>query len=229
MQDLIDEALACHQALARYYGLAIVAGSLPVAADTGGFYNRVHVVARDGAIGTQDKLLLTRVERATGVMRPGEGLRLFDIRGLRVGVILCYDSQFPLLAHALAQAGADLLVSPSCTHAVTGFNRVRIGCRARALENQCYSVQAPLVGGAAWLPLMASSRGRAGVFAPPDAGFPEDGIVAEARDEAPGWLWANLDLAAVRGLRDDGEVANFHDWSKQVTGVDRGVETVVLA
>ncbi len=228
MQDHIDEAMACHQELARGYGITIVAGSLPVAADSGGFYNRVHVVAPDGAVGAQDKLQLTRVEWATEVMTAGHRLRLFEINGLRLGVILCYDSQFPRFAHAVAQAGADLLVAPSCTHTAAGFNRVRIGSRARALENQVYSLQAPLVGDAAWLPLMAPSQGRAGVFSPPDTGFPADGIVADSADETPGWLWADLNVAAVRCLRDEGQVANFNDWARQQVAIERGVETLVL-
>jgi len=228
LQPWIPDVLALHRHLAHQHGVTIVAGSLPVASGVGGFVNRVHVVAPDGTVVAQDKRQLTRVEHATEVMVAGSRLRLVALGNVRVGVLLCYDAQFPLLGRALAQAGADVLLSPSCTHAATGFNRVRLGCRSRALENQCYSVQAPLVGRADWFALVRENTGRAGVFAPPDTGFPDDGVVAESANDGPGWLFSDLDLGAVRSLRDHGEVGNYNDWDSQYPTASAAVETVTL-
>lgn len=229
MQEFVPAALAWYRELARYYGMTIVAGSLPVGGDEDGFHNRVHVVGADGTTGVQDKLLLTRVERSTGVMTPGGQLRVFGLGTVRIGITLCYDCQFPLLGNAMARAGADVLIAPSCTHAATGFNRVRIGSRARAIENQCLTVQAPLVGDVDWLPLMATNHGRAGVFSPPDDGFPEDGVIAEGADQSPGWLWVDLDIEAARRLRAEGQVGNYDDWPHQHGVVAEAVERVTLA
>ena len=53
------------------------------------------------------------------------------------------------------------------------------------------------------------NTGRAGIFAPPDRGFPEDGILATA---ATGWTRAEIDLAALDRIRSDGEVRGRADW-----------------
>lgn len=228
MQPLLPDARALHRELAQAYGVVIVAGSLPVAVGADRFSNRVHVVAPNGAAGYQDKIQLTRLEQRTELMAAGTGLHVFDMDGVRFGIALCYDSQFPLLSHAMAEAGADLIVSPSCTHAATGFNRVRIGCRARALENQCYTAQAPLVGDVPWFPLMGTNVGRAGVFTPPDNGVPSDGILVEGTDDTPGWVVTDLDPALVQGLRRHGQVGNAADWVAQYQALATGVTAVSL-
>jgi predicted amidohydrolase len=89
-------------------------------------------------------------------------------------------------------------------------------------------VQAPLVGRADWFPLVRENTGRAGVFAPPDIGFPDDGVVAESANDGPGWLFSDLDLGAVRSLRDRGEVGNYNDWNSQHPAASAAVETVTL-
>ncbi|MCU7372935.1 hypothetical protein PEC18_19285 [Paucibacter sp. O1-1] len=89
----------------------------------------------DGQRFTQDKLTLTGFERACGVIEAGDALHVFDTAHGRIGVAICYDSEFPLYARALREAGVRLLV-PSCTDTPAGATRVRVGCQARALENQ---------------------------------------------------------------------------------------------
>ena len=228
MQPRIRDAIGLHRQLAREHGVVIVAGSMPVAVGDGRFCNRVHVFGPQGDDGCQDKIQLTRLEHRTELMAAGAGLHVFDTGGLGFGIALCYDSQFPLLGHAMAEAGADLILSPSCTHAATGFNRVRIGCRGRALENQCYTAQAPLIGEAAWFPLMAANVGRAGIFTPPDEGVPDDGILADAEDDAPGWLLADLDPATLQYLRSHGQVGNAGDWAAQHRALTSPVTRITL-
>lgn len=228
MQDAVADARDLHRDLARRSGVTIVAGSMPVAAADGRFVNRVHVFGPDGSEGHQDKLQLTRVEHRMAIMSPGSDLHVFDLAGLRFGISLCYDSQFPLLGHALAKAGADVILTPSCTHAETGFNRVRIGCRARSLENQCYTLQSVLVGDVPWFPIMATNVGRAGVFSPPDDGLPDDGILADGAEARPGWLITDLAPERTRRLRGEGQVGNFDDWERQYPAVAKPAGVVPL-
>ena len=101
---------------------------------------------------------------------------MFDTALGRIGVLICYDSEFPLLARAQIEAGAQLLLVPSCTDSLHGYWRVRLAAQARALEGQCYAIQAPLVGNAEWSPAIDINRGAAGIFGPPDGAFPDDGI-----------------------------------------------------
>ena len=158
--------------------------------------NRAVLYGPGGVIGHQDKQIMTRFEREHWDVVGAPGLRVFETELGRMGVLICYDSEFPLLGRQLAEAGVRILLVPSCTDTVAGFHRVRIGAMARALESQCVVVHAPTVGACDWLPALDENRGRAAVYAPPDGFWPETGIVAEGAMDAPGWLRAEVDLPA---------------------------------
>ncbi len=103
---------------------------------------------------------------------------------------------------------------PSCTDGLAGYHRVRIACAARALESQCYVVQAPTVGLAPWSIAVDENVGAAGVVAPADRGFPDDGVVALGELNEPGWLVADVDLAALDRVRAEGQVLGHRDWDR---------------
>jgi predicted amidohydrolase len=128
---------------------------------------------------------------------PGGPLRVFDTALGRIGVLICYDAEFPLLGRALIEAGVEILLVPSCTEALSGYSRVRIGAMARALEGQCVVVHSPTVGPAAWSPAVDMNTGAAAVYGPPDLGFPETGVLAQGELNAPGWVTAEIDRASV--------------------------------
>jgi len=104
---------------------------------------------------------------------------------------------------------------PSCTEALTGYWRVRIGAMARALEAQCVSVMASTVGAAGWSPAVDTNTGMGGIFGPPDTGFPATGVIAEGTLNIPGWTVAEMDLGAVAHVRTDGVVLNRRHWDDQ--------------
>ncbi|MDO5703780.1 MAG: carbon-nitrogen hydrolase family protein [Paracoccus sp. (in: a-proteobacteria)] len=197
--------------LARDHGCHILAASGPVF-DGPRPVNRAVLFGPGGRIGHQDKQVMTRFERETWDVTGAPGLRVFDTDLGRIGVLICYDSEFPLLGRALAEAGAELLLVPSCTDTVAGFNRVRIGAMARALENQCVVVHAPTVGDCDWSPAVDENRGRAAIYGPPDGLWPETGIIAEGEMDSPGWVFAEVDLARVRESREKGAVLPFRHW-----------------
>jgi predicted amidohydrolase len=157
---------------------------------------------------------MTPFERDWGIS-PGAGPRVFSTALGLIGVAICYDSEFPLLVRAMTEAGARLILIPSCTDKVSGFNRVRTAARARALENTCACVTSPTVGEAPWSPAVDVNTGMAGVFVPAEAGVSPNGILAEGRLDEPGWVYATIDLAALDRLRSSGEMRNDADWSKQ--------------
>ncbi|HEX6832477.1 MAG TPA: nitrilase-related carbon-nitrogen hydrolase, partial [Rudaea sp.] len=122
--------------LARTYGLTIVAGTFLLSMPNGRYRNRCYLFTPDGKHAFQDKLTLTGFELSAGAIEPGDALKVFDTRHGRIAVNVCYDCEFPLYARALAEAGARLLIVPSCTDTEAGATRVRVGCMARALENR---------------------------------------------------------------------------------------------
>lgn len=219
MQQYHDAFVETYASLARQYGVFVVAPSLPVKQGDG-FINRAYVFSPHGAMGFQDKRQMTRFEREEWIIQGGAGLKIFEAKiggeTIRFGIDICYDIEFPLIAHAQAAAGADLLLAPSCTDTLAGANRVLVGARARALENQIYVAVAPIVGDAAWSPAVDVNVGWAGVFATPDRGLPDDGVIAQGALNAPGWIYADLDFAALHRARDNAQVFTRRDWDGQM-------------
>jgi predicted amidohydrolase len=213
---LLPRVDALHAELAARFGVHILAASAPWQAPDGRFRNRARLFAPGGTVGVQDKLIMTRFEREEWGIVGGDALNLFDTALGRIGVCICYDSEFPLIARALVEAGAEILLVPSCTDSLHGYHRVRIGSQARALEGQCYTVQSPTVGTADWSPAVDVNRGAAAIYGPPDRGFPDDGVVAQGVLNQPGWVFADVDPAAVRAVRADGGVLNVAHWEEQL-------------
>jgi predicted amidohydrolase len=105
---------------------------------------------------------------------------------------------------------------------------VRTGAQARALENQCYVVHAPVVGEAPWSPAVDVNRGAAAVYGPPDKGFPPDGVVAIGELDRPGWVHAELDLDLLAAVRADGMVLNHRHWPEQANATIAPVEIAAV-
>jgi predicted amidohydrolase len=215
LQALRDGYLALHRRLAQQHGLYLLAGSFPWQSEALSFHNRAWFCSPRGRAEFQDKQIMTRFERERWGIGPGEPTKLFDTALGRIGVAICYDSEFPLAVRAQVAAGAQMLLIPSCTDALAGYHRVRIAARARALEAQCYSLLSPLVGEAPWSPAVDVNVGAAGFFGPPDLGFPDDGVLAEGILGEPAWLYAELDLSKVESVRTGGHVLNHLHWGEQ--------------
>jgi len=216
---LLPRVDALHAELARAHNLWILAGSAPRRRADGRFVNTARLFAPDGRSAHQDKLMMTRFEREDWGIVGGDRVNLFVTPLGRLAVLICYDSEFPLLARAAIEAGAEVLLVPSCTETLHGYWRVRLGSQARALEGQCYAVHCPTVGDVDWSPAMDHNRGAAGIYGPPDrhAGFamPQDGVLAIGEESAAQWVFADLDLAQIATLRADGGVLNARDWAEQ--------------
>lgn len=215
LQFYLGDYDAVYSALAKEYGVYILSGSAPVKLLDGGFVNRARLFAPSGASAYQQKNIMTRFEAEEWGISPSSGLSVFDTDAGKLGVAICYDSEFPLIGRALANAGAEILLAPSCTDTISGYHRVRIACAARALENQIFTVQSVTVGEARWSAAIDINTGAAGVFAPPDARFSADGMIAEGKLDAVQWVFADLDLDALARVREDGEVLNSRNWSLQ--------------
>lgn len=211
----IGDADDLHADLASKYGVHICAGSAPAYDSEQGVrpVNRARLFAPTGGRGVQDKQIMTRYERDPMDIVAGGPLQLFYTAIGKIGILICYDSEFPLLGRSLSEA--DLILAPSCTEALSGYWRVRIGAMARALENQCVSVMASLVGKAGWTDVANATTGMGGIFGPPDAGFPDTGVLAEGALNVPGWTYAEVDLGAIAHVRADGRVLNRTHWSEQ--------------
>ena len=214
VSDRVAQSNAVLAGLAQEFGVYILGGSAPVA-DAGQVVNRAPFFAPDGGQDHQDKQIMTRFECEDWGVSGGGPLKLFQTKLGKIGVLICYDSEFPLLARALVEAGAELILIPSCTEALEGYWRVRIGALARALEGQCVTVMASLVGDRPEILAVEENTGMGGVFGPPDMGFPPDAVMAEGVLNQPGWTYADVDMNAIRAVRADGHVLNMTHWQEQ--------------
>jgi predicted amidohydrolase len=228
MNDLLADVDAAHKVLAARHGVHILAASFPVRGADGRYRNTARLFTPGGAVGEQQKLIMTRFETEEWHISPGAPLRVFDTALGRIGVAICYDVEFPLLAREQAEAGAALILAPSCTERMSGYWRVRFGAQARALENQCHVVHAPTVGAAPWSPATEDNRGAAAVYAPPEADVMENGILAIGEMDRAQWVFADIDLEMAAKVRASGEVLNFHDWTAQGVSPMAPVEIVNL-
>lgn len=212
VSDRIADADRLHQRLAAEHGVHIVAASAPAATRTRPV-NRARLFAPGGQIGVQDKQIMTRFEREIWDVIPGGSLQIFDTALGRIGILICYDSEFPLLGRALSTC--DVIAVPSLTEALAGYWRVRTGSMARALENQCVTAMSSVVGEADWSEALGTCVGTGGIFCPMDTGFPSDGVLALGEIGAPGWTVAEVDIDAIANVRADGVVLNRADWDGQ--------------
>ena len=203
--------LAILRELARSHGVWLLAGSLPMRSDAR-TRNRAPLIDPRGRVAFQDKRVMTRFEAEHWGVQPGDPPAVFETPWGRLGIAICYDVEFPALVRAQVEAGAWLVLCPTCTDTLAGFNRVRLSARARALENQCYVAVAPTVGPAPWLGALDANRGYAAVFGPVDQGFPEDGVLARGELDQPGWVHATLERDRLDVVRASGGVLNHRDW-----------------
>lgn len=206
---------AFHSSLARQHGVYILAGSRPVPLEDGRIVNRAHLHAPSGNVAHQDKIVMTRFEREKWGIDGGSAIRAIRTEVGMIGISICYDVEFPMIARAQTEAGASLILAPSCTDSMQGYWRVRIGAQARALEGQCFVAQAPTVGMAPWSPVLDENYGAAGLFAPPDGDAPDDGVLALGTEGVDQWLTAEVDMQRVRTWRQDGAVRPFAHWPEQ--------------
>jgi predicted amidohydrolase len=211
---LAEERVAFHASLAAKHNVHILVGSGPAKHADGRFVNAAQLVTPKGGMGVQEKLIMTPFEHNWGVTA-GNPLRVFETALGKLAVLICYDSEFPLLARAAVEAGADAILVPSCTERISGYHRVRTGSAARALENTIVTVQSPTVGDAPWSPAVDFNVGAAGIYVPPEQGVSDTGVLAEGTLNAAQWVYAAADLAALRRLRTSGEMRNFGDWPAQ--------------
>jgi predicted amidohydrolase len=210
-----DALIGVMRDIAKGEKIFILGGTVPMRIGDK-IHNRAPFISATGALVFQDKQSMTRFEAEKWGITGGGGPKVFATPFGIIGVSICYDSEFPLHVRAQAAAGAKLILIPSCTDSVAGFNRVRLSARARAVENQFFSAMSPLVGTAPWSGAIDENRGYAGVYGPPDRGFPESGVLVRGEMDAPGLIFADIDLSLVDSVRRDGGVLNHRDWPDKI-------------
>lgn len=192
------------------YNINIITGSMPFVRK-GELYNVGYLCRRDGSIERYSKIHVTPNEvNAWGIVG-GHKLKVFDTDAGKIGILICYDSEFPELARILALEGMEILFVPFLTDTQNAYTRVKCCAQARAIENECYVVIAGGIGNLPKVHNMDIQYAQSGVFTPADFAFPTNGIKAETTPNTEMVLVSDLDLDALKKLRQHGSVRNMAD------------------
>ncbi|WP_026809639.1 carbon-nitrogen hydrolase family protein [Arenibacter latericius] len=201
--------------LAISYNINIITGSMPEVKD-GKLYNVGYLCKRDGTKERYEKLHVTPDEERVWGMQGGNQLKTFDTDCGKIGILICYDSEFPELSRLLADEGMDILFVPFLTDTQNGYSRVRNCAQARAIENECYVAIAGSVGNLPKVHNMDIQYAQSMVFTPCDFAFPANGIKAEATPNTEMILIVDLDLDLLTELNQFGSVRNLKDRRKDI-------------
>lgn len=196
--------------LALHYNINIITGSMPLLRD-GVLYNVGYLCRRDGSREEYEKLHVTPDEVKCWGMKGGNTLKSFDTDCGRIGVLICYDVEFPELPRHLTQQGMNILFVPFLTDTQNGFSRVELCARARAIENECYVAIAGSVGNLPKVHNMDIQYAQSSVFTPCDFAFPVNGVKAAATPNTEMIVIADVDLDLLHDLRHSGSVRNWKD------------------
>ncbi|AXP81666.1 (R)-stereoselective amidase [Mariniflexile rhizosphaerae] len=201
--------------LAISYNINIITGSMPeLRGDL--LYNVGYLCKRDGSTERYEKLHITPDESKVWGMQGGNELRTYDTDCGKIGILICYDSEFPELSRILADEGMDILFIPFLTDTQNGYSRVRHCAQARAIENECYVAIAGSVGNLPKVHNMDIQFAQSMVFTPCDFAFPANGIKAEATTNTEMILIADVDIDMLRELNQFGSVRNLRDRRKDL-------------
>ncbi len=199
------------RAMAIARAINIVAGSHATRTAAGDIQNVGHIFLRDGSVHRQEKLHPTPDERAHWSIKGGDAIDVIETDCGPVGLLICYDSEFPEAARRLADQGARILFVPYNTDTRHGHLRVRLCSAARAIENQCYVVTAGMVGNLDNVSNIDIQYAQSAILTPCDFPFARDGIAAEASENVEMIIVADLNLATVQWARAQGAVRNLRD------------------
>ncbi|WP_020407258.1 carbon-nitrogen hydrolase family protein [Hahella ganghwensis] len=207
----LSQAVIGHiSSLAVRLDLDVLAGSVPVL-EHGELFNIAYFCRSSGEVESQRKIHPTPYEREYWNIKGGDQLPVFETDYGRVGVLICYDVEFPELGRLLADQNMDLLLVPFWTDNRQGYLRVRYCAQARAIENECYVVLSGTVGTVPAIEMIDNQFAQSAVLSPSDYGFPRDGIVEEATANQEVMIVADLDLKRLRQFREKGTVSNLKD------------------
>lgn len=197
--------------LAISYNINIITGSMPLIKEDGRLYNVGYLCRRDGSYEMYEKLHVTPDEMKSWGLSGGQLLQTFETDCAKIGVLICYDVEFPELSRIMADQGMQILFVPFLTDTQNAYSRVRVCAQARAIENECFVVIAGSVGNLPRVHNMDIQYAQSGVFTPCDFAFPTDGKRAEATPNTEMILVSDVDLDLLNALHTYGSVRNLKD------------------
>jgi len=225
LSEFTPKIRAALSEMALSYNINIIGGSHPTRMPDGDIHNVAIVCLRDGSVHSQEKIHPTPNEAYWWNIKGGDSIDAIPTDCGPIGVLICYDSEFPELARRLVDEGARIIFVPFCTDSRQGYMRVRYCAQARAIENQCYVVLSGNVGNLPNVANMDIQYAQSCILTPCDFPFARDGIAAEASENVETLTISDVNLADLSWARAEGTVQNLADrrfdlyrieWDKRV-------------
>ena len=136
-RQIAELAKACNMAIAYGYPERDALGSI---------YNSVQLIDAHGQRVLNYRKTHLFGELDTNMFCPGpDAFPVIELNGWKLGVLICYDLEFPENARRLALAGAELIVVPTANMVPYDFI-ADVTVRCRAFENQCFVAYANYCG-----------------------------------------------------------------------------------
>jgi len=155
-------------------------------------FNSAVLLDKDGALaGVYRKTHIPTLALATlpadegFYFAPGDALPVFELAGVRIGVLICFDRSFPEAARALVDKGAELIVIPAASSGSQRADRWVGECAARAMESGVFVFGVNRAGVETALP------GQTVPYFGGSCACTPDGAVVEALDDT---AWASLSM-----------------------------------
>lgn len=196
--------------LAVRHNINIIAGSHPTRVDAD-LQNIGYVYLRDGSEYQQPKIHPTPGEKRWWNIRGGSSLNAIETDCGPIGVLVCYDSEFPELGRHLADQGIHMLFVPYSTEDRNGHLRVRYSAHARAIENQIYVVTAGNTGNLPRVHAMDIHYAQSAIISPCDFPFAREGILADTTPNVEMVAIGDMRLDVLHEARSNGTVQNLLD------------------
>ena len=198
------------QEFAISYNINIITGSMPFI-ENGSVYNVGFLCKRDGTNEMYRKIHITPNEIFHWGITGGDTIQTFDTDCGKIGIMICYDVEFPELSRIMADEGMNILFVPFLTDTQNGYTRVKSCAQARAIENECYVAIAGCVGNLPKVNNMDIQFAQTAVFTPSDFAFPSNGIKAEATPNTEMTLIVDVDINLLKELHEHGSVRTMKD------------------
>jgi len=168
-------------------------------------YNSYGLTSSESLVGVYRKMLPAAFELlAPSPVSQANEVKVWDVKGVKVGVSICWEALFPEIPRAAAKKGAELLIFPTGGMLYDLRPSWRNVWLARAVENVCYV--------AGNVSLYGNEEGMALIASP-------EGVLIESTTE--GVITAELDLERMRWLRSTDEELTLPKKYKTVPGLLR--------
>lgn len=204
--------------MAVKYNIYILGGSVPARVD-GVIRNRSYLFSPTGQKIFQEKIFLTPDEKEWG-WGGSNTFTLFDAPWGSTAIVICYDSEVPLISQTLAAHNVDVILIPSMT-SETGFTRVRWSAQGLSVAHMAYALLTGTFGSPGSDPSWEMTS-QSVALGPSLSGF--EPVIGEGEANSDEILFVTLDMVKLRSAKQEGDFYPAYDQKTSNVSIDETFE-----